>query len=185
MKRALWFLLLASLFLGCDKSAGNGEKSFTIAVIPQGSTHEFWKSIHAGAMKAAQDYAAQKINVTVIWKGPMREDDREQQVQVVEGFLAQGINGIVLAPFDKDALVRPVEEASRANIPTVVVDSALNSQVPISLVASNNYHGGELAAQEMGRLLNGKGKVLVLRYQEGVSSTEAREKGFLDKLKSD
>src|SRR5438270_2657172 len=178
-------LLCLVLSSGCNKVNTTAGKSFTIAVIPQGSTHEFWKSIHAGAMKASQDYAAQNVTVKIIWKGPMREDDREQQVQVVEGFLAQGINGIVLAPFDKDALVRPVEEASSANIPTVVVDSALNSQVPISLVASNNYHGGELAAQEMGRLLNGNGKVLVLRYQEGVSSTEAREKGFLERLKSD
>jgi ribose transport system substrate-binding protein len=185
MKRFITLLIAALLLTGCGKSGSSSEKSFTIAVIPQGSTHEYWKSIHAGAMKAAQDYAAQKVNVKIIWKGPMREDDREQQVQVVEGFLAQGISGIVLAPFDKDALVRPVEEASRAGIPTVVVDSALNSQVPISLVASNNYHGGELAAQEMGRLLKGKGKILVLRYQEGVSSTEQREQGFLEKMKSE
>jgi len=114
----------------------------------------------------------------------MREDDREQQVQVVEGFLTQGVNGIVLAPFDKNALVRPVEEAKRAGIPTVVIDSALESNDPISFVASNNYHGGELAAGEMARLLNGKGKVLVLRYQEGVFSTEQREKGFVDKIKT-
>jgi ribose transport system substrate-binding protein len=75
-----------------------------------------------------------------------------------------------------------VEEAARAGIPTVVIDSPLDSQVPISLVASNNYHGGELAADEMGRLLGGKGRVMLLRYQEGVSSTEAREKGFLERL---
>lgn len=180
-----WLVLLAftAALTACNKQAGGGN-NFKIAVIPQGSTHEYWKSMHAGAMKAADDLSKQGVTVEVIWKGPMREDDREQQVQVVEGFLAQGINGIVLAPFDKDALVRPVEEAKRAGIPTVVVDSALNSQDPISFVASNNYHGGELAADEMGRLLNGKGKVLVLRYQEGVSSTEAREKGFLDKMKS-
>ena len=184
MKRFLTLLLVAALLAGCGKGNGSSEKTFTIAVIPQGSTHEYWKSIHAGAMKAAQDYSAQKINVKIIWKGPMREDDREQQVQVVEGFLAQGINGIVLAPFDKDALVRPVEEADRAGIPTVVLDSALNSQVPISFVASNNYHGGELAAEEMGKLLDGRGKILVLRYQEGVSSTEQREQGFLEKMKS-
>ncbi|PYQ61845.1 MAG: sugar ABC transporter substrate-binding protein [Acidobacteria bacterium] len=159
-------------------------KSFTLAVIPQGSTHEFWKSIHAGAVKAAHDEAAQGVKVDIIWKGPMREDDREQQVQVVEGFLTQGVNGIVLAPFDKNALVRPVEEAKRAGIPTVVIDSALESNDPISFVASNNYHGGELAAGEMARLLNGKGRVLVLRYQEGVFSTEQREKGFVDKIKT-
>lgn len=181
-------LLISSLILlaaACaPKQEAPGSKSLTIAVIPQGSTHEYWKSIHAGAMKAAQDLSARGINVNIIWKGPMREDDREQQVQVVEGFITQQVNGIVLAPFDKDALARPVEEAKRAGIPTVVIDSALDSPAPISFVASNNYHGGEIAADEMARLLGGKGKVLVLRYQEGVFSTEQREKGFVDKIKT-
>lgn len=177
---ALLFLLAA-----CAKhEAAPGAKSFTVAVIPQGSTHEFWKSIHAGALKAADDLGKQGVKVNIIWKGPMREDDREQQVQVVEGFVTQHVDGIVLAPFDKNALVRPVEEATRAGIPVVVIDSGLESKDPISFVASNNYHGGELAADEMGRLLGGKGRVLALRYQEGVFSTEQRERGFIDKIKS-
>lgn len=185
------FILAALLTLAaCTKSeapapaAEPAKKSLTIAVIPQGSTHEFWKSIHAGAIKAVRDEAANGIDIELIWKGPMREDDREQQVQVVEGFLTQQVSGIVLAPFDKNALVRPVEEAKRAGIPTVVIDSALESNDPISFVASNNHHGGELAADEMARLLGGKGRVLVLRYQEGVFSTEQREKGFLERMKA-
>jgi ribose transport system substrate-binding protein len=184
MKRIVIAITIAILFLACSKTEQKSGKSLTIAVIPQGSTHEFWKSIHAGAMKTAQDEAKAGVNVTIIWKGPMREDDREQQVQVVEGFVTQHVDGIVLAPFDKNALVRPVEEAKRAGIPTVVVDSGLESTDPISFVASNNYHGGELAADEMGRLLNGKGKVLALRYQEGVFSTEQREKGFIERIKA-
>jgi ribose transport system substrate-binding protein len=193
MERSRW-IVVAALVLGlaalaltaCQqkREPAAAGKSFTIAVIPQGSTHEFWKSIHAGAMKAAADETAQGIQVNVIWKGPMREDDREQQVQVVEGFTTQRVDGIVLAPFDKNALVRPVEEATRAGIPTVVIDSGLESPDPISFVASNNYHGGELAAEEMSRLLGGKGKVLLLRYQEGVFSTEQREKGFEEKIKT-
>lgn len=182
MKRIL--TVLAILVIACSKPEQKTGKHFTIAVIPQGSTHEFWKSIHAGAMKASQDEAKAGVNVDIIWKGPMREDDREQQVQVVEGFVTQHVDGIVLAPFDKNALVRPVEEAKRAGIPTVVIDSALESSDPISFVASNNYHGGELAADEMGRLLGGKGKVLALRYQEGVFSTEQREKGFIERMKA-
>src|SRR5262249_35762987 len=94
------------------------------------------------------------------------------------------IDGIVLAPFDRRALVRPVEEAQKAGIPTVVVDSGLDSESAISFVASNNYHGGELAADQMGKLLGGKGKGVLLRCQEGVARTEAREQGFVDKLKS-
>jgi ribose transport system substrate-binding protein len=188
MKRFFIGAVIASLLIACAKheqpASQKPGRSFTIAVIPQGSTHEFWKSIHAGAMKASQDEAAQGVHVEIIWKGPMREDDREQQVQVVEGFVTQRVDGIVLAPFDKNALVRPVEEAKRAGIPTVVIDSALESNDPISVVASNNYHGGELAADEMGRLLGGKGKVLALRYQEGVFSTEQREKGFIDRMKA-
>src|SRR5947209_8006540 len=187
------FLLLgiALLLAGCGKKqeapVGRGDLmgypvhfAFAVAVIPQGTAHEYWKSIHAGAVKASRDYAAQHVKVNIIWKGPMREDDREQQVQVVEGFVTQHVDGIVLAPFDKNALVRPVEEAKRAGIPTVVIDSALESNDPISFVASNNYHGGELAADEMGRLLNGKGRVLVLRYQEAVFMTEQRAERLVD-----
>jgi ribose transport system substrate-binding protein len=179
-------LALLALVAACSAPEGapRGRTVFKIAVIPQGATHEFWKSIHAGAIKAAQDLKGQGIDVTLIWKAPLREDDREQQVQVVEGFLAQGISGIVLAPFDRRALVRPVEEAKRAGIPTVVLDSGLDSDQVVSFLASNNHHGGELAAEHMAKLLGGKGKVLLLRYQEGVASTEAREQGFVDRIKT-
>jgi len=155
-----------------------------IAVIPKGTTHEFWKSIHAGAAQAAQELSAAGDSVRIIWKGPLREDDREQQVQVVEGFTSQGVSGIVLAPLDNRALVRPVEEAKNAGVPTVIIDSGLESDQIVSFVATDNYKGGELCADRLGQLLGGKGKVLVLRYQEGSNSTEQREKGFLDKMKS-
>jgi ribose transport system substrate-binding protein len=184
-KSSLFLACLTLVFAGfsCNKS-NSGTKTYTIAVIPQGSTHEFWKSIHAGAVKAVQDLEKDGIKVNLIWKGPLREDDREQQIQVVEGFVSQGVDGIVLAPFDKDALVRPVQEAKRAGILTVVVDSPLNSNDSIAVIATNNFHGGKLAAEHLATLLNGKGKVMLLRYQEGVASTEARERGFIEKMKS-
>jgi ribose transport system substrate-binding protein len=113
----------------------------------------------------------------------MREDDREQQVQVVEGFLSQGVDGIVLAPLDDRALVRPVLEAKRAGIPTVIFDSDLASEEIVSFVATDNYKGGQLGADRLGQLLKGEGKVLLLRYQEGSASTTARENGFLERMK--
>src|SRR5512144_3031790 len=123
----LAFLALTLVtFSGCTKTNGPASgKKLTIAVIPKGTTHEFWKSIHAGANKAASELTAQGTQVEVVWKGPLREDDREQQIQVVEGFTSQGVSGIVLAPLDDRALVRPVEDAKRASIPTVIIDSAL------------------------------------------------------------
>jgi ribose transport system substrate-binding protein len=172
---------------GKKTAAGSGGatgKTITIAVVPKGTTHEFWRAIHAGAVQAAQELTASGDSVRIIWKGPLREDDREQQVQVVEGFTSQGVSGIVLAPLDDRALVRPVEEAKGAGVPTVIIDSGLQSDQIVSFVATDNYKGGELCAERLGTLLNGKGKVLVLRYQEGSASTTEREKGFIDKMKS-
>jgi ribose transport system substrate-binding protein len=170
-----------------DGGTGGGPATtrprYQIAVIPKGTTHSFWSTIHAGAVKAERELQGQGIDVKIIWKGPLREDDREQQIQVVEGFQSQGISAIVLAPLDAKALVRPVEEASRAGIPVVIFDSALDSKAAVSFVATDNVKGGRLAGEHMGKLLGGKGKVLMLRYQEGSASTEAREEGFLAALK--
>ena len=81
--------------------------------MPKGSTHEHWKRVHAGAEKAAAEYRQAGVPVEVLWKAPMREDDREQQVQVVEGFISQGVNGLVLAPLDSRALLRPGRGGAR------------------------------------------------------------------------
>ncbi|MCC6927775.1 MAG: substrate-binding domain-containing protein [Gemmatimonadaceae bacterium] len=176
--------LIACTGAGGDKGAAAGKSIPTIAVIPKGTTHEFWKAIHAGAEQAAQELAAQGDTVNLIWKGPLREDDREQQVQVVEGFIAQKVDGIVLAPLDVRALARPVEEAKAAGVPTVIIDSGLETDAYLSYVATDNTKGGELAADRLGELLGGKGNVLVLRLQEGSASTTAREEGFLARLKA-
>ena len=187
MRKLLLLLLALTLAIACTPGGGptnNAKKKLTIAVIPKGTTHEFWKSIHAGSNKAMSELAAQGTEVEVIWKGPLREDDREQQIQVIEGFTAQGVSGIVLAPLDDHALVRPVEDAKRAGVPTVIIDSGLQSDQFVSFVATDNRKGGTLAADRMGQLLNGKGKVLVLRYAEGSASTTEREEGFISQLKA-
>ena len=187
MKRTLSLLVLSVLFLSWSNcgSSDSQVREYRIAVIPKGTTHSFWTSIHAGAVKAERELVDQGINLSVTWKGPLREDDREQQIQVVEGFISQGMDGLVLAPLDDRALVRPVEEALAAGIPTVVIDSALHSDSITSFVATDNTRGGELAAEHMAALLDGKGRILMLRYQEGSASTTEREEGFSRKMKSD
>ena len=180
----LFAVCIAVAVFGCNRSGPKGAgKKLTIAVIPKGTSHEFWKSIHAGAIKAARELSTQATQVDVIWKGPLREDDREQQIQVVEGFTAQGVDGMVLAPLDNRALARPVEEAAAGKVPAVIIDSALETNSIVSFVATDNRKGGMLAADRLGQLLGGKGKVIMLRYAEGSASTEEREAGFLQEIK--
>src|SRR5690349_20146339 len=160
-----------------------GADPYTIAVIPKGTTHEFWKSINAGAVKAQRELNDQGTKVDIIWKGPLREDDRDQQIQVVEGFTTRHVSAIVLAPLDSQALVKPVHNAIAAKVPVVIMDSDLKSDRYVSFVATDNFKGGQLAGEQLAKLLGGKGNVILLRYAAGSASTEARETGFLDALK--
>ena len=180
--RMIPLLALTAVVWGCTDAnpvAGDEPAKRSIAVIPKGTSHEFWKSIHAGAVKASRD-----LDVEIIWKGPAREDDRDDQIKVVEQFITRGVDGIVIAPLDDTALVRPLKAAVADGIPVVVIDSGLNWDGHVSFAATDNFHGGELAADELGKKLGGRGKVIMLRYVEGSASTSKREEGFIDRIQS-
>ena len=190
MTRCLLVAVLLGLpfLVACGEpphSEGEGETRYTLAVIPKGTTHEFWKSTHAGAIKASRELSESGTQVEIHWSGPLREDDREQQIQVVESFISRGVHGVVLAPLDEHALARPVEEAKQAGIPTVIIDSGLVSDAIVSFVATDNRKGGELGGRRLGELLKGKGKVILMRYHEGSASTHNREEGFLGLMESE
>jgi ribose transport system substrate-binding protein len=147
-------------------------------MIPKGTTHEFWKSVHAGGVKAARE-----LDVDLVWKGPLKEDDLKSQVDLVDSFVAQRVGGILLAPLNDKALVSPVNRAAAAKIPVVIFDSALSAGNFVSFVATDNRAAGRLGGEHLVKLLGGKGKVVVLRYQEGSASTHEREEGCLEALK--
>ncbi len=173
---ASFLLILALGYSGCSRQEGGKTPGkTTLAVIPKGTTHEFWKSIHAGAVKASRE-----LDVEIIWKGPLKEDDRDAQISVVEDFISRGVSGIVLAPLDDAALRTPVSSAMRGGIPVVIMDSDLQGDDYVSFVATDNYLGGQLAGRRVVELLKGTGKVIMLRYQEGSASTTKREAGFLN-----
>lgn len=193
MRRLLVLIVLLglSLLVSCDKktdsssssgsSSGKSSSDIRIAVIPKGTTHEFWKSVHAGA-----DQAGAELGVKIIWKGPLQENDREDQIRIVEQFTSSDTTALVLAPLDDKALVKPVREAAAKKIPVVIFDSALKADAGkdfVSFVATDNHKGGMIGGQELARLLNNKGKVVLLRYEEGSASTMEREAGFLEVMK--
>lgn len=163
---------------GCGGSDDDGaSKRTTVAVIPKGTTHEFWKAVHAGAEKAGEEFG-----VDILWKGPLKEDDREAQISLVENIITLGVDGIVLAPLDDAALRAPVNEAVDSGIPVVVFDSGLKGDNYVSFVATDNLKAGQLAGDYMAEILGANGRVVVLRYSEGSDSTTKRENGFLKAL---
>ncbi len=184
-----WFYLLATVVLaacggksGQEQTAGsesgNSQKKFKIGLIPKGSTHTHWKTVEAGALKAAAEDSVQ-----LLWQGPQKEDDRQMQIQVVQNFISQGVDIIGIAPLDAQSMVPQVQSAIKRGIPVVVFDSALGSDDYSSYIATNNKKGGELCAARLAEVMGGKGNVLMLRYAEGSASTLEREAGFLAKIK--
>ena len=171
-------IFVISLASGCGSAGSEVAPSTQVAVIPKGTSHEFWKAVHAGAVKAGRDHALE-----IIWKGPAVEDDRAEQIKVVEQFATRGVAGIIIAPLDDTALVRPLQEASDLGIDVAIIDSGIDWDGGITFAATDNRQGGVLAAREMGRRLEGRGTVVVLRYVEGSASTTNREEGFLETIR--
>jgi ribose transport system substrate-binding protein len=179
MRRTTRAAIALLLFAAACNRAGTttDPATLTIAVVPKGTSHVFWQSIHAGAAKAAKE-----LGVSIVWRGPLREDERESQISEVERFVTSGVSGLVLAPLDEVALAQPVADAKRNNIPVVVIDSGLKGQDYVSFVATDNHLAGKLAGDELATLLHDKGRVVLLRYAEGSDSTLQREAGFLEAI---
>ena len=171
MKLRLWLVaLLAVWAAGCNR-----EHKRVIAVIPKGNADLFWQSVHAGAVKAARE-----SNVEVVWNGPATETDYTAQLQIVDAMINRHVDAIALAPSDRQSLVGVVERAADRNVPVVIFDSGLDTQRFVSQVATDNYKAGQMAGERMGKILDGKGKVVIVGVKPGAASTEAREKGFED-----
>lgn len=168
-------LLLAGLVIsGCNR-----DQKKVIAVIPKGSSHLFWQSVHAGANKAGREKGVQ-----IVWNGPPTETDYGGQLQIVDAMINRHVDAIALAPIDRKAMVSVVDRSADAHIPMIIFDSGVDTERFVSQIATDNYKAGQMAAERMGKVLDGKGKVILVAVQPGAASTEAREKGFEDTLRA-
>jgi ribose transport system substrate-binding protein len=164
--------LIAALFSGCNR-----DHKKIIAVIPKGNSDLFWQSVHAGAVKAARENG-----VEVVWNGPAGETDYTVQLQIVDAMINRHVDAIALAPIDRQAMVSVVERAAQQKIPMIIFDSGIDTEHFVSRVATDNYKAGQMAGDRMGKILDGKGKVVIVGVKPGAASTEAREKGFEDEI---
>lgn len=193
MIRTCLYLLTA---VACLIPTGCGSRTTTtykyrIAVIPKGLTHEFWKSIERGARRAAADLTAEGIAVEILWDGPRKESDAQDQIGIVQTMTnSRGVHGLVLAPQDSKAMVPVVRETVERKIPVVIIDSGLDDpSLIVKYVATDNYNGGRMAAKRLLEVLAAEGKpapkLVLFRYQVGSESTEQREKGFVDQIQDE
>ncbi len=157
------------------KSEGDPLK---IAVVPKGTTHQFWQTVKAGAEAAGKEF-----NCEILFNGPSKENSVPEQQDIIRNYASQGVDGVALAATDKAALAETVDEVQKKNIPVVVIDSGVEPDRSQSFIATDNVAAARQAAEEMGRLLDGKGKVAVLNFKKGSGTSDEREQGFMEGIK--
>lgn len=179
-------LVVSLLFIGCDstpKSAGTDgaaaveKAALEIAVIPKGLAHQFWITVKAGAEAAGQEYGAR-----ILWQGPPKETEIAQQINIIQDMITRKVDAIVLAACDENALVGVITQADRQGIPVVMIDSGVKSDLPKSLVATDNIEGAKMAAKVLAELLGEKGDIGLIPFVPGAATSELRERGFREGL---
>lgn len=163
--------ILVLLLIGAAACAKRDR--LVIAVVPKGQAHIFWQTVHAGAVAAGQE-----LNVEIRWNGPASEIDFTRQINIVDDFINQRVDGIALAPSHGESLVPIVERAAQERIPVTIFDSGIQTEKYLSYVSTDNYKGGVLAGMRMGEILPGGGKIAMIGTIPGSVSTTERENGF-------
>lgn len=184
MKRLVLGMFALALVLGCGGEtaqtaggAGDGEAKYTIAVIPKGTTHDFWLTVKAGAEAAAQEFDAETV-----WKGPDKETEVVKQINIIEDFVTMEVDAIVMAACDAEAMVGVVKRAMDAGIPVVTIDSGVKSDDAVTFVATDNVAGAKAAGEELARLIGGSGEVGLIPFVKGAATSEMREQGFKEAI---
>lgn len=161
-----------------SSAAGSSGKHFTVALVPGLTTDPFYITMHAGAAEEAK-----KLGITLTWQGGTTFSPTTQ-LPVVTALLAKKPNALLIAPTDVNALKAPIQKFTSAGIPVISVDTTINdTSLLTSRITSNNFQGGEAAAAAIAKLAHDKGQVAVDNVQPGVSTTDARQAGFLAAMK--
>jgi len=161
----------------CSKNEKSAK--YQILVSPKGLVHSFWVTVKAGADSAGKEFGAD-----VIWKGPTQETDIASQISIIEDYINKGVDAIVIAACDAQGLIPVLKKAADKKIPVITIDSGIDADFPLSFIATDNIAAAEKAADKLAELIHFKGKVACIPFVPGAATSNMREQGFVNKIKS-
>jgi len=170
----VWFI---AMFI-CNCTGRSPKDKPQILVSPKGLVHSFWVTVKAGA-----DSAGREFHADVIWKGPTQETDIAGQIAIIEDYINKGVDAIVLAACDAQGLIPVLEKAQQRGIPIITIDSGVDSDLPLSFIATDNILAAQKAAQKLAELIGERGKVACIPFIPGAATSNWREQGFVSEIK--
>ena len=184
MKRTALIVVTATVaalsLTACSDSGSDGaaDGTYEVTYVEGVTGNPFFTSLTCGAKAEAK-----KLGVKFSSQGGDQYSP-EAQTPVLNAVIAKKPDGIIISPMVGDAMVTPLTQAKQAGIKLAFADTkASDDSLAVSFVASDNYVGGQLAAKTLAEKIGDKGKVMVLGAQPGISTTDARQKGFEDEIK--
>lgn len=186
-------LAAAGIFHGCRRAPDLGvtvgaNHRMAVACVSKASAHSYWQIAHEGALRAGREF-----NVRIEWEGSMDDSKVSDQIGIFNNLAASGVDAMLLSPCDDKALLPHVLNCMKRGIPVGIFDSPLAGKVGrdyVDFVGTDNKEAGRLAARTLIRQLTStraqtsdaayEGKVVMIRFKEGSSSTRLREEGFAD-----
>ncbi|SKB02599.1 ribose transport system substrate-binding protein [Sporosarcina newyorkensis] len=189
-KKIMLFLSLCSVLLllsacnGAEKNSVKGaeksdeDESYKFGFILKTINSEYWKVLMAGANDAAEE-----LGVEVSFLGPQEETQFEQQVKMIEDQIATGVDALVVAASQPDAMISVLNTAHKKDISVVIADTDMDFEDKVTYIGTKNYDAGKLGGEYLSEFLSGGDKVAIIRGPFGSETHEERTKGFQDALK--
>ncbi|RIV26221.1 LacI family transcriptional regulator [Alicyclobacillaceae bacterium I2511] len=159
---------------GTQSTGTNSGKHYTFELITKSNASPYWLAVKQGA-----DDAAQKYGVTVNFEAPASGTDLATQLSMINNSVTAHVDGIILAA-QSPSEVAPVQNAEKAGIPVVTVDSGVSPNVADSFLATSNIAASKAIAQYMVKLIGTKGAYAVIDFNEESSTGIERPQGWND-----
>lgn len=158
-----------------QQPAAEADDSIYVAILPKAFIGDFWKSVEMGTQSAAEE-----LGVTITFDGPDTETSLEQQIKLIENAINKKADVIAVAPLDSIGIVPVIENAHEAGIKIITFNSKLESDIPLTHIATDNWAAGEMAGKALGEALGGKGKFAIVGAVESVKNNRDRSDGAAD-----
>ncbi|MGO4372270.1 ABC transporter substrate-binding protein, partial [Paenibacillus sp. MCAF20] len=149
-----------------------------IPIVSKGFQHQFWQAVKNGAEKAAAE-----LGVEITFEGPETESQVDKQLEMLQVALDKKPSAIGFAALDSQASIPLLQKAKDAGIPVIAFDSGVDSDIPSSLVTTDNVAAAGMAADKMSELIGGEGEIAVIVHDQTSRTGIDRRDGFVNRIK--
>lgn len=158
-----------------DKPA---DKGLTIQVVPMSTASDYWNALRAGAEAAAAEFGDAYGGITILYDGPARNGDSQGQIDIMNNSVTAGVDGILLAATDPEALHSAVVDAETNGVHVCTVDSGVEPNDASSFICTDNVTGCRALGEYMAELIGYEGKYAIIGDNYAFAAGVDRPEGF-------